>query len=104
MILPTSKTRADYSSCAASSKVAAQTLPTAYALANNHPNPFNPATTISYALPQAADVALTVFNIADQAVRTLVAEHQRAGYYVVAWDATEPVLGRQQTPQQKLVF
>ena len=66
-----------------------QTLPTAFSLAANFPNPFNPATTIRYALPQAAAVELTVYNVVGQPVRTLVAEHQSAGRYAVEWDATD---------------
>ena len=73
----------------ASASLSLQTLPAAFSLANNFPNPFNPATTIKYALPQAADVELAVYNVVGQVVRTLVAEHQSAGRYVVEWDATD---------------
>lgn len=62
-------------------------MPPALALASNYPNPFNP-TTIRYGLPQAAEVELTVYNVAGQPVQTLVAEHQRAGWYAVEWDAS----------------
>ena len=69
-------------------KAVVQTRPEAFSLADNFPNPFNPATTIQYALPQAADVELTVYNVVGQPVRRLVAEHQSAGRYAVEWDAT----------------
>ncbi|MYH67398.1 MAG: T9SS type A sorting domain-containing protein [Dehalococcoidia bacterium] len=69
-------------------KTAVQTRPEAFALADNFPNPFNPTTTIRYALPQAADVELTVYNVVGQPVRTLIAEYQSAGRYAVEWDAT----------------
>ena len=64
-------------------------LPTEFVLADNSPNPFNPQTMIRYALPQAADVELTVYNVVGQPVRTLVAQHQHAGLYAVEWDATD---------------
>ena len=72
----------------ATAALALQTLPTAFSLADNFPNPFNPATTIQYALPQAGDVELVVYNVLGQPVRTLVAEHQNVGRYAVEWDAT----------------
>ncbi len=68
--------------------ISVQTRPAVFSLAANYPNPFNPQTTIQYALPQAADVGLTVYNVLGQPIRTLVAEHQSAGRYAVEWDAT----------------
>jgi len=62
--------------------------PSAYALAQNFPNPFNPSTVIRYDLPQAGRVSLTVFDIAGREVATLVNGAQEAGSYQVRFDAT----------------
>ena len=64
-----------------------ETLPEVYALGFNYPNPFNPETTIKYALPQASDVELVIYNSLGQVVRTLVNERQGAGRYAFTWDA-----------------
>jgi hypothetical protein len=64
-----------------------ETRPEVYALGNNYPNPFNPATTIKYQLPEATDVRLEIFNVVGQVVRTLIADPQNAGRYTVQWDA-----------------
>ncbi len=56
------------------------------ALDQNTPNPFNPATTIRYALPRAGDVSLRVFDLRGRLVRTLVDGHQPAGDHTVRWD------------------
>ena len=66
-----------------------ETRPEVYALENNYPNPFNPATTIKYQLPEAGEVTLEVYNMLGQVVRTLVdREFQGAGRYNYKWDAT----------------
>jgi C1A family cysteine protease len=61
-------------------------LPTSYALAQNHPNPFNASTEIGYHIPIDGHVILIVFNTLGQEVRTLVDENQPAGSYSVVWD------------------
>ncbi len=60
----------------------------------NHPNPFNPSTTITFTLPQAGPVKLQIFNLAGQLVRTLVAETLPAGTHQARWDGTVEGGGR----------
>ena len=61
-------------------------LPSGFSLSPNFPNPFNPTTTISYALPSACRVKLEIFNLLGQRVRTLRDMVQGAGRYEVVWD------------------
>ncbi len=66
-----------------------QELPTTYELANNYPNPFNPATTIQYGLPHQSQVSVKVYSILGQEVRTLVDGLQGASYYRVTWNGRD---------------
>jgi hypothetical protein len=64
-------------------------LPTDFNLSQNVPNPFNPSTDISFALPSDSKVSLTIYNVLGQQVKTLVDEHMRAGYQTISWDGTD---------------
>ncbi|MEM8489098.1 MAG: T9SS type A sorting domain-containing protein [Bacteroidota bacterium] len=63
------------------------TLPDAFVLDTNYPNPFNPETTIRYAIPEQQHVKLTVFDMTGRAVGTLVDQVQTQGAYSVRFDA-----------------
>jgi hypothetical protein len=70
-------------------KLVAEVLPAGSALAGNYPNPFNPRTSIWFALPQAETVRLVVYNLQGQEVSVLIAgERYEAGRYEVAFDAS----------------
>jgi hypothetical protein len=61
-------------------------IPKNYDLLPAYPNPFNPMTTITYHLPEKADVSLVIFNSMGQSVQELVSGHRQAGVYMVKWD------------------
>jgi hypothetical protein len=63
-------------------------IPNYYSLAQNFPNPFNPETTIKFAIPQTEKVKIVIFDILGREVTTLVNELRNAGTYSVKFDAS----------------
>nr|HPK75675.1 tandem-95 repeat protein [Candidatus Latescibacterota bacterium] len=63
--------------------------PSAFALEQNSPNPFNPSTTIRFALPEASQVNLVVYDVNGRAIRTLASGSFSAGMHSVVWDARD---------------
>jgi hypothetical protein len=63
-------------------------LPSSFLLAQNCPNPFNPTTQITYALPKQCLVRLDVYNMLGQRVATVVDGEQKAGYKSATWNAS----------------
>jgi hypothetical protein len=64
-------------------------VPGEYALEHNFPNPFNPETTLKYALPNAGDVTLIVYNVLGQEIVRLVDAEQTPGFYAVRWNGKD---------------
>jgi hypothetical protein len=53
------------------------------------PNPFNPSTTISFALPAAGVVDLSVYDVSGRRVTTLASGLRAAGPHTETWDGKD---------------
>ena len=67
--------------------------PLSYQLYQNYPNPFNPSTTIEYDVPEVNGmvprVAIQIFNLLGERVKTIDRGDKDAGRYKVRWDGTD---------------
>jgi hypothetical protein len=62
-------------------------VPGAFELQQNHPNPFNPSTTIAYTLPERAFVRMGIYDIRGREVATLSDGWREAGHHSAVWNA-----------------
>ncbi len=62
--------------------------PIKFNLHQNHPNPFNPITTIRYDLPEATNVTISIYDMMGRKVRNLINSNQISGYKSVIWNGT----------------
>ena len=61
--------------------------PLEFRLEQNFPNPFNPATTIRYSVPNTSRVQINVYDVLGNETGTLINEEKPAGNYEITWDA-----------------
>lgn len=61
-------------------------VPTAFALRQNQPNPFDQTTSIRFELPAETRVRLEIFDAQGRLVRTLTDGAYPAGFHAVEWD------------------
>jgi hypothetical protein len=61
-------------------------LPTQFQLSQNHPNPFNPATTIKFHLPVDAKVKIELYNAIGQKISELLNSDLSGGVHEVSFD------------------
>ncbi|MBL7192007.1 T9SS type A sorting domain-containing protein, partial [bacterium] len=64
-----------------------ENIPASYSLGGAYPNPFNPSTEITYALPLESKVTMEVYNTLGRKVATLFDGYQSAGYHTVTFEA-----------------
>jgi len=65
----------------------AEKTPTEFYISQNYPNPFNAMTTITYDLPEASPVIISIYDLSGRTVKTLVNTIQPAGRYSLRWNA-----------------
>jgi hypothetical protein len=70
-----------------------RSIPYYFSVFGNYPNPFNTQTTIRYALPEASNVTIEIYDLLGRQVETLVNSEQRAGYHSVSWNANRQPSG-----------
>ena len=78
----------DFSSSGNASTIDHSYIPETFILEQNHPNPFNPVTTLRYNLPEDAMVNITIYDMKGREVSTLVSNQQNAGFKSVQWNET----------------
>lgn len=65
------------------------TKPGVFEVLPNYPNPFNPATTIRYSLPESAHVTVSIYNLMSQKINVLASRVMPAGLHTVLWDGQD---------------
>jgi hypothetical protein len=63
-------------------------LPTEFVLNSAYPNPFNPVTTLNFAIPEESDISINIYNLQGRQVATLTDGVMDAGYHSVIWNAS----------------
>lgn len=56
---------------------------------SNHPNPFNPTTTIEFSIQNDSQIELSVFNIKGQKIKTLAQNEFTKGSHSIIWDGVD---------------
>ena len=56
---------------------------------SNHPNPFNPSTTIDFAISNTSFVELIIYNIKGQKIKTLSKNEYTKGNHSIVWNGVD---------------
>ncbi|MCC6551058.1 MAG: carboxypeptidase regulatory-like domain-containing protein [Ignavibacteriaceae bacterium] len=68
-------------------------IPEKFALLSNYPNPFNPSTTIEFALAERSDITLKVYDLFGREIAVLASGSYSAGRYTVPFDGSSHASG-----------
>ncbi len=66
-----------------------ENIPQINSLAQNYPNPFNPETSIAFTTKESGNVAIEIYNVRGQKVKTLLNDYRKAGSHSVVWNGKD---------------
>lgn len=64
-------------------------IPETTRISGNYPNPFNPETLIEFALSEAGNISIAIYNSRGQRMLLLVDDYFRAGNHSIKWDGLD---------------
>ena len=73
--------------------VYSQLIPDDFELNRSYPNPFNPVTSITYLIPEIANISLTIYDMTGKEIIALYNGIQTPGYHTINWNASEQSSG-----------
>jgi hypothetical protein len=65
-------------------------IPTEWAIQSIYPNPFNPTVNVVVAVPEMANVSVTIYDVLGRQVAQLQNDVMQPGYHYLNWEATGP--------------
>ena len=68
---------------------AIEPLPDKFSLGDIYPNPFNPSTTIEFAIPNENNLMIDIYNLRGQHVINLIDETIQPGYHALVWNGLD---------------
>ncbi len=80
-------------SLVASTETEVNVTPVDFGLSQNYPNPFNPSTNISFSIPKATNVKITIFNAIGKEIAVLVNGNYESGTHNITWNANNIASG-----------
>ena len=66
--------------------ISQEIVPNDFELYQNHPNPFNPETSIRFSLPIQQDVSLAIYDMLGRKVRMMIVKGAEPGHHVIRWN------------------
>ena len=66
-----------------------QVQPYIFTLKQNHPNPFNPSTTINYTISEESEISIIIYDLVGSKVIEFFSSSRPSGTHSIQWNGTD---------------